>query len=651
MRRAFIPAILGILIFGGTFLSSVFMGTSTALQQATTTAVFQPTPTFDPSRLGQPPTVNPPAQSDPGEQIYWGMCMTCHGDKGQGLTEDWLNSFPPGERNCWDSGCHASDAPLNSFKIPQTGIPALAGAGSLSRFSNSFELYRFISENMPFFRTGMLSSGEAWSLTAYILQMNDRDAAGFTLDETSGAVIPVHHKVTPLKNQAPGALILVVVLILAAVGVNIQSKQAVLSGKPNFFHHLHPPTIPAEQSRFRYTLGAGGAAVFLSFILLVTGLLEMYYYVPTPEQAAISVETIVTLVPFGSLIRNLHYWSAQFLVIMMSIHLLRVTLTGAYAPPRRFNHLLGVGMLAFILLLNFTGYVLRWDEGIQWALVVGANMLKTIPWMGEGLYQFVIGGNEPGASTLIRFYAWHIFGLTLGMVILVAWHVFRVRRDGGIANQPPAERKENDRLSRFDLVRREVLAMTVATVIMILFSLLVPRADRPADFNVYHDGKRFACAVVFPVDPGTAQVWGPVRDGNFGPHPGGGCAWGTALHPAQCQKRRTWQLVPAREPDRAGDCRPDHVNHPRFDCYGCAAQLNILKVYENPCTVTGARDRKFILFEVLCLCDKENISYGPLVKDNEQTIPHFPSRFYKVIHQCPVRSGRNARACRPVSLL
>jgi quinol-cytochrome oxidoreductase complex cytochrome b subunit len=158
----------------------------------------------------------------------------------------------------------------------------------------------------------------------------------------------------------------------------------------------------------------------------------------------------------------------------MSIHLLRVTLTGAYAPPRRFNHVLGVALLAFILLLDFTGYVLRWDEGIHWALVVGANMLKTVPWIGEGLYKFVIGGSEPGDSTLIRFYAWHIFGLTIGMVILITWHAFRVRRDGGIAIPPPAERKEHERITRFNLVRREVLAMTITAVILILFSLIFP---------------------------------------------------------------------------------------------------------------------------------------------------------------------------------
>ena len=335
--------------------------------------------------------------------------MSCHGDRGQGLTEDWLNSFPLEERDCWQSGCHADDAPQNSFEIPQTGIPALVGTGVLSRFSNSLELQRHILDNMPFGRAGLLPPEEAWTLTAHILQMNGRETNAFHLTDTNGAAIPVHRKVAPPENPVPGALLLASLLILTAVGMNILSRSPSPSGRPNFFHHLHPPSIPAAQSRFRYTLAAGGAAVFLSLVLFVSGLLEMYYYVQTLEGAAVSVETIVTLVPYGGLVRNLHYWSAQGLVIVMSIHLLRVVLTGAYAPPRRFNHLLGMGLLAVILLLDFTGYVLRWDEGIRWALVVGVNLLKKIPWIGEGLYRFVICGSDPGAATLIRFYAWHIF--------------------------------------------------------------------------------------------------------------------------------------------------------------------------------------------------------------------------------------------------
>src|SRR5512140_3055136 len=203
--------------------------------------------------------------------------------------------------------------------------------------------------------------------------------------------------------------------------------------RPSFFDHLHPPTIPAEQSRWRYTLGAGGTGVFLLLVVAATGILEMFYYIPTPEQAALSVQTITYLVPLGGFVRNLHFWSAQLLLIVAAIHLVRVVFTGAYAPPRRFNYLLGLALFVFSILLNFTGYILRWDTGIQWALVVGTNLIKTIPLVGDYFYQLLIGGTQPGSATLIRFYAWHIFGLAIITVILIGWHTFRVRRDGGIA--------------------------------------------------------------------------------------------------------------------------------------------------------------------------------------------------------------------------
>lgn len=115
--------------------------------------------------------------------------------------------------------------------------------------------------------------------------------------------------------------------------------------RPSFFHHLHPPTIPAAQARFRYTLGAGGISAYLSLVLLLTGAVELFYYVPEPSKAALSVQTITYLVPFGGLIRNIHYWAAQALVLVSTVHLLRVMFTGVYARPRRFNYLLGLGLL------------------------------------------------------------------------------------------------------------------------------------------------------------------------------------------------------------------------------------------------------------------------------------------------------------------
>jgi quinol-cytochrome oxidoreductase complex cytochrome b subunit len=251
--------------------------------------------------------------------------------------------------------------------------------------------------------------------------------------------------------------------------------------RPSFFHHLHPPTIPAAQARWRYTLAAGGTAVFLTLVLGVTGILEMFYYVPNPQEAALSVQTITYHVPFGGFIRNLHYWSAQLLLIVAAVHLLRVVFTAAYSHPRRFNYLLGLGLFVLSILLDFTGYILRWDSGICFPLVTGANLLKTIPLIGNFLFRLAVGGGEEVCSTaLLRFYIWHIFGLTIAAMILVAWHAFRVRRDGGIAVPPPKLRADNARIPRNELVRREMLAILVVSILLILTASFLPAPIAPA---------------------------------------------------------------------------------------------------------------------------------------------------------------------------
>ena len=242
--------------------------------------------------------------------------------------------------------------------------------------------------------------------------------------------------------------------------------------RPNFYKHLHPPTIPQKQARFTYTLGAGGLSLFLGMVLLVTGVLEMFFYVPAPDQAAESVQIITYLVPYGDLIRNMHYWAAQALIIVTLLHLLRVVFTGAYASKRRTNYLIGLALLAIVVLMDFTGLILRWDEGVYWALVTGTNLLRTIPLFGEDIYLILVGGTQPGAATLIRFYAWHIFGLTLLGMILGVWHIFRVRHDGGIAAPPPHLREDRRRIKRSELMVREVLAMLFAGAGLMIVSVL-----------------------------------------------------------------------------------------------------------------------------------------------------------------------------------
>jgi quinol-cytochrome oxidoreductase complex cytochrome b subunit/mono/diheme cytochrome c family protein len=453
--------------------------------QATPTPVPQATPTFDLQRLEKPVVASDNTeQLKKGSIVYWGICMACHGDRGQGLTEEWKDAFGKEDRNCWNVGCHGYDHPPQGFLIPKNKlIPALAGMGRLTRFQNAQELHDFILASMPWWNPGKLTDEETWQVTAYILGLQKVMPARFELSENNASAIRTQYAVPQPGNDRPAILILTGILTLAGAGMiaqDLRKNKIHLPGKPNFFHHLHPPTIPALQARLRYTLGAGGLAVFLCLILLVTGILEMFYYIPTPEHAAVSIEVISSLVPFGALIRNLHFWAAQALMIVMSIHLLRVVLTGAYARHRRLNYLIGLGLFILVALLDFTGYVLRWDEGIRWALIVGTNLLKTIPWIGNSLYQLAVGGPEPSLSSLERFYTWHIFVLTLAMIILGAWHIFRVRRDGGIAVPPPDQRKDNQRISRFDLVRREVLLMVIAGVILLFASTMFPAPiERP----------------------------------------------------------------------------------------------------------------------------------------------------------------------------
>ena len=435
----------------------------------TPTPTFAPTPTFDLTRLDRPLVSDTPSQQEEGLLVFWGICMACHGDNGQGLTDEWRESFGE-DRDCWTSKCHASNHPPQGFEFPHL-VPSLTGEGRLMRFVNAKQLYEYNLEKMPWWNPGSLTKQKAFAVTAYLLKLNGRLPEGIVLTPANAQFIPVQYKtVESLVHSQIWKILLSCALLSAAAGIGLQSILPQIGKRPSFILHLHPPSIPVLQSRFRYTLGAGGLSVFLCLILLVTGILEMYYYIPSVERAALSVQEITFLVPYGGLVRNLHFWSAQALAVIAAIHLLRVIFTGAYTKPRRFNYLLGLGLFVIVLLLDFTGYVLRWDEGIRWALIAGTNLLGSVPKIGEALVRFVSGNMEPGPAMLIRFYAWHIFGLVIFGGIVMIWHLFRVRRDGGIATPPPAYRTDATRISRTELLRREVITMLIAGGILLLMA-------------------------------------------------------------------------------------------------------------------------------------------------------------------------------------
>jgi len=131
-RLVFIP----VLIFSlGILFLLLATGVFAAGVDESSAGIITPTPTFDISRLEQPPTPAFPDQAEIGRQVFWGMCMSCHGDQSQGLTAELRDSFGKENRDCWTFGCHDEDAPQNSFLIPTTGAPALTGVGFIGAFS------------------------------------------------------------------------------------------------------------------------------------------------------------------------------------------------------------------------------------------------------------------------------------------------------------------------------------------------------------------------------------------------------------------------------------------------------------------------------------------------------------------------------------
>jgi quinol-cytochrome oxidoreductase complex cytochrome b subunit len=172
-----------------------------------------------------------------------------------------------------------------------------------------------------------------------------------------------------------------------------------------------------------------GGLTFLFFVLLaVTGVLLGMYYIPTPESAYDTVQTITVNVRYGWLIRGVHFYSANGMIITSILHMLRVYFTGAYKKPRELNWIVGVGLGAFTLMAGFTGYVLRWDQEAVGAAGIGLGLAGSIPEFGNIFTQMFWGRNY--ADTLGRFFASHILLIPGLLIILMTFHFYMIRRHG-----------------------------------------------------------------------------------------------------------------------------------------------------------------------------------------------------------------------------
>lgn len=246
------------------------------------------------------------------------------------------------------------------------------------------------------------------------------------------------------------------------------------STRGNFLLHVHPERVRARTLAFTTTLGLGAVAMVLLAVLLVSGVVLMFWYVPQPGTA---YDRMIDLsggaLPLGSLVRDLHRLASDALVVVVVLHLARVFLTGAFDRPRRLNWLVGLALLLLVGATAFTGFLLPWDRDAYWAATVGGELLGLLPGAGAWLRDLLWGGDEVGADTLLRAYALHVAALPLFGALVLGYHLWRIRRAGGLARPRVEASDAADGLipTRPALTGRE-LVLTLATLTFLLVAAM-----------------------------------------------------------------------------------------------------------------------------------------------------------------------------------
>ncbi len=249
----------------------------------------------------------------------------------------------------------------------------------------------------------------------------------------------------------------------------------------NLVLHLHPTKVPAAALRWSYTWGLGGISALLAILLGITGVLLMFRYDASVERAYTSIQFMETQVFFGSLVRSIHHWSANLLIVTVFLHLLRVFYTGGYKKGRAANWLIGIILLLLVVASNFTGYLLPWDQLAYWAVTVGTSLLSYVPGAGGSISNFLLAGPEVGQGALRNFYAIHVAVLPALLVLLMSYHFWKVRKDGGISQPAPpltADGKRRQRVERLTtiphLVQREFVVAVALITVLALWAMFVP---------------------------------------------------------------------------------------------------------------------------------------------------------------------------------
>jgi len=279
-------------------------------------------------------------------------------------------------------------------------------------------------------------------------------------------------------------------------GMNIQDIREALRGetptrRPNprlqphadgFWLHMRPSFFHKDMTGLYPTLRLGWLSTYMVVFETITGMVLMVWYTPSPQVAYSNMVDILSNVPLGQLMRDLHRLGAEGMVLIVTLHMLRTFFTGSYKKPRQFTWFTGVILLFATLFLSFSGYLLPWDQLSLWAVTIGASMIEATPpeIVGTNLNLLVRGGPEMGANGLLRFYLLHVLLVPAVLFIFTGVHYYKVIVHGH-SLPPKSENIGEDTAKRVPLDKRvyfipdvltsEMMWVAVSTLVLIVLSI------------------------------------------------------------------------------------------------------------------------------------------------------------------------------------
>ncbi|MBW4436502.1 MAG: cytochrome bc complex cytochrome b subunit [Pleurocapsa minor GSE-CHR-MK-17-07R] len=281
----------------------------------------------------------------------------------------------------------------------------------------------------------------------------------------------------------------------ATAGMNLQDIREALRGeaasrKPNprlqphadgFWLHMRPSYFHKSVTGVYPEFRLGWLSTYFVFFETLTGIFLMIWYTPSPDVAYANMINIMSNVPFGQFVRDLHRLGAEAMVLIVFLHMLRTFFTGSYKKPRQFTWFSGVILLICTMFLSFSGYLLPWDQLALWAVTIGASMIEAAPpeVVGTNLNLLIRGGPDIGANGLLRFYLLHVLAVPAVLFIFTGVHYYKVIVHGhslppGEENigEDTAKRVPLDKRVYFipDILTSEIMWIAVTTLVLVVLS-------------------------------------------------------------------------------------------------------------------------------------------------------------------------------------